>query len=319
VGKCKGREEARMLQTFKTSSSSRVERSRQWCAMTQAQHVEFGDDRQASLRGDSFGRLAVCIASMGSHRVVQSCQDASRSREPLLKFLFQEEGSTTIHQGDRSNSLNPGQWCAIRKDLPFVVDAPARSRQLAITLPGAMLPAQRRGVDWWRQPRGFLRGPGQILHASASAALLNGAGLSSGDRLLIGQQLAALVEMTIRVDSPLMLPDIREDRRQSILDFIDRNLADPDLGIAGLAQAFGLSSRTIHKLFEGEAQTVARIIWDRRLERCREEMTDPALATRSITQIAHHWGFSDSQHFSRAFKQRFGLTPRDYRGLHAVH
>lgn len=65
--------------------------------------------------------------------------------------------------------------------------------------------------------------------------------------------------------------------------------------------------------------TVVRVIWDRRLERCREEIADPAMALRSITEIAHDWAFSDSQHFSRAFKQRFGMTPREYRNLHAMH
>jgi AraC-like DNA-binding protein len=113
--------------------------------------------------------------------------------------------------------------------------------------------------------------------------------------------------------------DVREGRRRAIFEHIDRNLADPELGIGSIARAFGISSRTIHKLFEGEAQTAARLIWDRRLERCREEMADPAMASRSITEIAHLWGFSDSQHFSRAFKQRFGVTPRDYRNLFAMH
>jgi transcriptional regulator GlxA family with amidase domain len=64
---------------------------------------------------------------------------------------------------------------------------------------------------------------------------------------------------------------------------------------------------------------VARAIWDKRLEWCRDEMVNSPLAGRSITQHAPLWGFKDGQHFSRAFKQRFCLPPRLYRSTHPVH
>ena len=307
-----------MLRTFATRASSRLERSRQWRAITQAHHVEFEDDREASMRGGEFGLLRLCIVSMGRHRVMQSAAEAPRTA-PALKFLFQEEGCAEIRQADRTNRILAGQWCALRKDMPFVIDAPEHSRQLAITVPCEILPGPGRCVEWWRQPRSFLRGPAQILHASASASIMTGSSLTASNRQQLGQQLALLAEMTIGADDPGSVPDIREGRRVAILEYIDRNLADCDLGVGRIARAFGISSRTIHKLFEGEAHTIARVIWDRRLERCRDEMVDPSLAARSLTEIAHLWGFSDSQHFSRAFKLRFGVTPRDYRNLFSVH
>jgi AraC-like DNA-binding protein len=33
----------------------------------------------------------------------------------------------------------------------------------------------------------------------------------------------------------------------------------------------------------------------------------------SIAQIASHWGFADSSHFSRLFKAHYGRSPREYR------
>lgn len=308
-----------MLRTFTTRASSRSERSRQWCAVTQAPHIEFGDNREASVRGGEFGPLRLCIVSMGRHRVVHPVGMEKARQVPIIKFLFQEEGTATVSQGGRTNQIQAGQWCALRKDIPFIMDAPDQSRQLAITVPCSMLPAPHWSVDLWRQPRSFLRGPAQILHASASASVMTGNILSATDCEQLGGQLAILAEMSIRAGDPGAMPDVRESRRRAILEYIDHNLADPDLGIGRLAREFGMSSRTIHKLFEGESHTIARTIWERRLERCREEMVDPSLTGRSITEIAHLWGFSDSQHFSRSFKQRFGLTPRDYRNLFSLH
>jgi len=39
----------------------------------------------------------------------------------------------------------------------------------------------------------------------------------------------------------------------------------------------------------------------------------PAEAHQSISEIAFRYGFSDSAHFSRTFRQRFGLSPREFR------
>lgn len=308
-----------MLQTFTTRAQSRSERSRQWRAVTLAEHVEFEDDRQASFRGGKFGALSLCIVSTGRYRWAQSGRAEQAQGEQLLEFMFQEEGCAVIRQVGHSHALQAGQWCALRRDVPFEIDTLGHSRQLAIAVPCSVLPGPRRGIDWWRQPRSFLRGSAQVLHASASACVLTGSSLSDNEREQLGQQLTMMIEMTVRADEVSAAIDVREGRRRAILEHIDRNLADTELGIGSIARAFDISSRTIHKLFEGEAQTAARLIWDRRLERCREEMADPAMASRSITEIAHLWGFSDSQHFSRAFKQRFGVTPRDYRNLFAVH
>lgn len=308
-----------MLHRFSTKAASRIERGRQWSALTRAELVEFADDREASLRGGDFGKLRLCVVSMGSHRVVQS-RRAELTRSALtLKFLFQEYGEATIRQGDIENRIQSGQWCAVRKDLPYEIDAPSHSRQLSITLPSELVPVSGRDARWWQQPRTYLRGAAQVLHASASASVLSADGLSQVNCERLGVQLAQMVEMTLSSGSEELVPDIRAERRRAVLEFIDRHLAEPDLCVAEIAQAFGCSSRTIHKLFEGEVTTAARLIWDRRVERCRDDIVDPAIARRTITEIAHHWGFGDSQHFSRAFKLRFGVTPREYRAAHFLN
>jgi transcriptional regulator GlxA family with amidase domain len=50
-----------------------------------------------------------------------------------------------------------------------------------------------------------------------------------------------------------------------------------------------------------------------RLARCRRELADPSLRHRSIAQVAQSWGFGDMTHFSRLFRDIFGVSPRGYR------
>lgn len=305
-----------MLHNFVTRAANPAERSRQWCALTQARHVQFGDQREASLRGGDFGRARLCLVSMGKHHVVQSAPASGVGQIPTMKFLFQECGEATIRQGPRISHVQPGQWVALRKDIPFEIEALDHSRQLCVTLPCEAVHGEGHGWRWWQQPRSFLRGPAQILHASTSASIFCGGALTRADRELIGTQVAQLIDMTLRDRDFGPAPEPRESRRRAILDFIDRHLADADLTVHRLAREFECSVRTVHKLFEDEASTVVRTIWEKRLARCRDDLTDPAMSAKSITEIAHEWGFSDSQHFSRAFRNRYNSTPSEYRNQH---
>lgn len=308
-----------MWHSFTTGSASRAEHSRRWHVLARAELVEFEKDARASICGGDFGRLRLCLVSMGRHRVVQPNSAEYAPFEPTLKFLFQEEGIAMVRQGGLEHAIHPGQWCALRNDLHYEIEAPAHSRQLFITLPCGVVPNPGRELAWWRKPRNFLHGPARVLHASASASVLSGETLTQEDCEKLGAQLAQMIEMTIHADYPDSFPDVREERRMAILEYIDSRLNDPALGVQEIARKFGCSSRTLHKLFENEEHTVVRTIWERRLERCREDLIDPAMQERSITEIAYRWGFSDSQHFSRAFKNRYGVKPSEYRRLHQLN
>ena len=50
-----------------------------------------------------------------------------------------------------------------------------------------------------------------------------------------------------------------------------------------------------------------------RLERCRRDLADPALAGETILAIATRWGLHDRAHFSRLFRAAYGCSPREYR------
>ena len=53
-----------------------------------------------------------------------------------------------------------------------------------------------------------------------------------------------------------------------------------------------------------------RLLRDARLAHAYEALSRPGTAGKRVGDIAYAAGFSDHSLFSRAFKQRFGLTPR---------
>lgn len=101
--------------------------------------------------------------------------------------------------------------------------------------------------------------------------------------------------------------------RLRMLDFVERSLCDPDLSPLKVAQALKISARHVHRVFAREGDTVGRYILRRRLEKCRAALADPLLAGLSLTHICAEYGFRSLPHFSRLFREEFGMAPRDYR------
>ena len=90
---------------------------------------------------------------------------------------------------------------------------------------------------------------------------------------------------------------------------IEANLHDPRLSPATLAEAFHLSRSQLYRLFERQGG-VHRYIRGRRLRRALELVSRREASPRRISDIAYSLGFTDEAHFSRIFRERFGLSPR---------
>jgi AraC-like DNA-binding protein len=98
-----------------------------------------------------------------------------------------------------------------------------------------------------------------------------------------------------------------------IYAFIEEHLSDPQLSPTLVARSNHLSIRYLHKLFETQSMTVAAWIRERRLERCRNDLLDPGLRAQSVSYIAARRGFPEPSHFSRVFRQAYGVPPSEYR------
>lgn len=91
------------------------------------------------------------------------------------------------------------------------------------------------------------------------------------------------------------------------------NLADLNLSTKTLAQRHGLSERYVHLLFEQNELSFNRFVTNERLKRAMLMLSDPAQASLRISDIAFTVGFGDLTTFNRAFRRRYGNTPRAIR------
>ncbi|RZL74170.1 MAG: AraC family transcriptional regulator [Rhodococcus sp. (in: high G+C Gram-positive bacteria)] len=106
--------------------------------------------------------------------------------------------------------------------------------------------------------------------------------------------------------------DSREVLLLQIKDFLDRNLGDPDLTLDTVARANAVSVRYLHMLFQGTGETAREFLRRRRLERAQHLLlgSGPELP---VAEVAARSGFDSPSSFSRAYRTRFGVAPREAR------
>jgi len=94
---------------------------------------------------------------------------------------------------------------------------------------------------------------------------------------------------------------------------VEAFLSDPNLTSTCVASEQGFSNRYVQRLFSLHGDSFSNYLKNRRLERCYYDLVSPLSAQLSISEICYRWGFSDTAHFSRSFRAKYGVSPRDHR------
>ena len=97
----------------------------------------------------------------------------------------------------------------------------------------------------------------------------------------------------------------------SIDAYIDQNLEMEDLTPEHLCKTFNCSRSYLYRLFQSRGG-VAHSIQQRRLERSYRDLIQSSRSgSARIGEVACRWGFKSQAHFSRLFKEAYGLTPTE--------
>ena len=103
---------------------------------------------------------------------------------------------------------------------------------------------------------------------------------------------------------------VHDERLTAALELMESHPGEP-LTRAETARRIGLSTRQLDRLFAGKMGTsYAGHYRSIRLERARDLLRQSAVP---ITEIALGCGFSSASHFSRAYREAFGVTPASER------
>ena len=123
--------------------------------------------------------------------------------------------------------------------------------------------------------------------------------------------LLALIVRSIRERTTAVLQAEKPDLLNRVMAYVEENLSQK-ISLEDTARHFYVSSSTISQQFRRKmGVSFYRCVTQRRLIAAKEQI----LLGTNLEQVARQVGFSDYSTFYRAFRQEYGIGPRQFRNL----
>ncbi len=260
------------------------------------------------------GPLVVSDVTATASTVVRSRAAIEQSSRDHLYAVVSLRSSALLEQHGRSTTLRPGDVALYDSAHPYALTFDRRFRLVVWEIPRSLLAA--RAPDLERAGGRVLPG-GSGIGAAVSGFCTTVARLASeltarDERTLTPALIDLLAGALLAADDvdPSSVAQMHLERAKACAR---RRLGDPALTPDVVAADAGLSPRHLRRVFASAGRTPAGYILDERLRACAGTLADPAQSHRSITAVALDHGFVSAAHFSRAFRRRFAMSPREYR------
>lgn len=271
------------------------------------------------------GRLASATAGdvVFSH-VDTVAQDVHRTHKlirgddaEVFLISFQLRGQGLVRQDGREAALKAGDFVLYDSTRPYSLHFGDSFEQLVIHMPRGTLASRVGRCDALTAlavDEGVALGRLASDFATGLAPLLHSLDREPAQKLgRIALDLVSVAFSSLAGQNPLAQGWAGEGVLRRAKELMESRLHESGLSTSALATALGLSPRRLQEVFALEGTTPTAWLWERRLQRARRLLRDPASASASISDVAFACGFSSSAHFSHRFRARFDVSPRQWR------
>ena len=298
-----------------------IDQWRDWAASTIAPievTVFDADSFAARWVSHGIGQLRLLHLHAPAQRVVHTGAGGSSGRAaPSIQLVYARRGTLRTHMGGKRFNVEPGQFVLLdnTRFYEMEMDEPHEAVDLMMPQgwlerylpdPGALLAQPIDLRTGWGAPLGALL---EALLADPDHAPL--------PRPMIAEQIGSLLALATGFQEVPGTSRHRGQLARQILKQIENDYADPDLSPDRVAGDCGISKSYLQTLLAGSGTSFVQELNATRLERASDMLSDPRAQGLSIAEIAYRCGFLDPGYFTRLFRKRFGITPREWRAGHA--
>ncbi len=265
---------------------------------------------------------AICseVSSQRQH-VFRTPARIARAHEEFILIALGKHGAGSVVQDGRETLIRPGEFAIYDTTRPYELHFDEAFTQTILQVPRDMLRRRIAGTEALTAIAfGSDRPVQKLAHDFVYQLCQSADQIEPEHAIHLSEQAVDLVAMALseRLDGQ-SLPS--STHRSALLyrlkAHIRAHLADPDLSLAATATALGISPRYVNDLLSDERTSFQRYVLTERLAHCQRDLLSPLLAHRHVGEIAFAWGFNDLSHFGRAFREHYGMSPRDWR--HSKH
>lgn len=312
-----------MLREFDTSRLEDRDQIGHWRAAVAENLVEIdcrlgrNEPFAGSFSVFSTGECGLASLRGSSHVAARDPSCIRRTGGDFFMLFLQRSGRMGVEIIEREFMVRPGDFFFYDASVPHRLIFEEPFEHIAVRVPRALVSRNWRTL----QNRGcFQLTPKEPLSRIAAAALDESA---NSIQRLWADDLSIAIENVIDLFSagaskacPQTAPS---DGRTAAVNFararavVQARLHDPDLTPDDIAAELRMSRRTLNKLFELHGIGPMEYIIVERLEQAARDLASPMQRGASVTEIAFRWGFKNSAHFAKRFRQHFGKMPTELR------
>ncbi|MCC9204161.1 helix-turn-helix domain-containing protein [Arthrobacter sp. zg-Y769] len=260
-------------------------------------------------------RIRLTHISGNDHVIERAPENIRRNPVDAVMLCLLMEGEAFFYHDAGCETLVAGEAVVYDANRPFMYGFSTDMRQVIVEVPRAVLREQSAREDYFRPRVLRIAGSPAATHAKTTANAVLGAFRDPvGDMDELERNVLEM--FSIITGEPGASPSVAY--LAASRDFIQAHLGEPDLSMPRVARAVGISERHLTRVFAEAGTSPAKYVLENRLARAHELLADPTHSATPITELAASVGFVSAAHFSRAFRQQYGCTPRDARGSLAL-
>lgn len=243
---------------------------------------------------------------------------AEKTDATRLLLLFAAAGTSEIAEGKTRYQATPGAFVPILEGEDLRITIPAGCLIFLLSLPLSEVPAADE-IPKRQIPKTGIQGSGwasdafiRILESFFRAAFLY------EDRDF-ARAAAALPAFFPPVIDALPMRRAKHPSaalgalRKTVIGIMTRRRAEKGLSLDEIAAEAGVTARYITEAFRDAGTTAMNELVRIRVEAAASDLRDPELTRLPLRTISDRNGFATQQHFSRAFRLRFGVTPNHWK------
>ncbi|MFZ3454501.1 helix-turn-helix domain-containing protein [Arthrobacter sp. 7Tela_A1] len=256
------------------------------------------------------GRIRLTHISGNDHVIERAPENIRRNPVDAVMLCLLLEGKAFFYHDAGCETLTAGEAVVYDANRPFMYGFSTDMRQVIIEVPRTVLRELEVREEYFKPRVLHIAGSPAATHAAATATAVLGAFRNPAEDTA-ELETNVLELFSLVTGDPGAAPSLAY--LAAARGYIRANLGSPDLSLARVARAVGISERHLTRVFTDAGTTPAKYVLETRLARARELLAAPGLAAASITEVAASVGFVSAAHFSRTFRHQYGCTPREAR------
>ncbi|SFB49813.1 AraC-type DNA-binding protein [Amycolatopsis marina] len=227
-------------------------------------------------------------------------------------LLAPTAGTAIIDADDGELVLRPGYASLVSTARPFTVTHSPHAQLRAVTIQRREIQRRMNRHARLSAPLDFSTGLGGVVHNLLDSIVRELDQLTSHQFDAVVDRLTELLCIQLG-DCVINAGDHYSEIEAAIRRYVRDHAQDPGLNGEMIASALGWSVRQIQLALQRAGTTARELVREERLSLAHDCLANPAYRNISITELAHRCGFVSAGTFSTAFRQRFGMTPRELR------